>query len=1159
MCERLLVPILLFMVLALVGNASAELVGHWEFDGDFAGVGGVGQTGEPFGNISFEDDPWRGQVLSLPGGDDQYVVLGSVGISGNMPKTIACWAKADHTNIPNWTLIFGFTGQEDGSGGNGSHFNIGSLGGPGGVGAHVWGWEETIFSDDEALEWHHYAMTYDGTTIQYYGDGQLMDTDTAKSNDCDLSASADRVHAGSRITQASSFPGKVDDARIYNTALTADEIPGLMGPGYPYPSNPNPADGEVEVDVVMLEWAAGATAVSHKVYLSSDATIDDTDLLGETDLTIQVVTVDPGATYFWRIDEVEADGNVWAGDVWTFSTIPLEAHFPSPADGAEGLEPSTTLSWTAGKIVIMHDVYLGTDAAAVEARHPSTFKGKLMDASYDPGELKLFTTYYWAVDQFAPPPTGTVAGPLWSFSTAEYVVVEAGEATLDYDNTAEPFVSELVLDVPANVTAGGLLSDVTLRFRGAPNNLSIDEATGTYEIAGAGADVWGSADQFHYVYRELTGDATMIARVVSNGTGSNNWAKGGVMVRQGLAPGSTHALMAITGSEGGGGAFQWRPAADGDSSSAHDTAAGMAPGYWVKIERVGNALSGSYSADGVTWIQQGDAQAIEMTDPVLIGLFVTSHQSGEIRTYTFDNVSIDGNVSADDMSADVDSVSGNSAEPVYVALEDMAGNVGVAAYPDPAATRIDQWWNMRIPIAELAAQGVDLTIASKLIFGVGSGAGGGAGVVTVADVKIVKPVAMSETGDVTAPGDNVVSLPFYNSPSHGREDPPRAIDDDVNAKYLNFEGAIQPSGMQIEPLVGPTIITGLTLTTANDSPERDPASFEIYGSNESINGPYELIAGGDVVDFIGADAWLRFTINATAIKFDNTVEYRFYQVLFPTVRDPGAADSMQIAEIELLAASGYAFEGDAPDDTWDHDNGSDEWDGTAPGEGMPGGAISLTEDDVTFLRIQDTGDPRDYGMSDPTNRKVYFTRLTDISLDGLTIEARIRVATTGALDDQHPDGGGGIAPWPAEGIGYHIRDGGKGMIGVSDGVGIISFSLAQAGEPDFPDATSDVLVMNSLVGTEPTSDVDTEDIANAVALNVMAIDDATQWNTFVINIVAGGAGTHVVTVSANGGPAESFDVTLGSDLEAEAPFIAVGSSGTGGITAFDVDYLSVSN
>jgi len=299
-------------------------------------------------------------------------------------------------------------------------------------------------------------------------------------------------------------------------------------------------------------------------------------------------------------------------------------------------------------------------------------------------------------------------------------------------------------------------------------------------------------------------------------------------------------------------------------------------------------------------------------------------------------------------------------------------------------------------------------------------------------------------------------------------------------------------------------------------------------------------------------------MNATPISFENDVAYTYYQVMFPTVRDAASANSMQIAEVELIgvpgvvAPSGFVFEGDALDDTWDHDNGSDQWDGTGPGEGNPGGAALLTEDGVTFLRIQDIGDPRDLGISEPSNRKVYLTRLTDISLDGLSIEVRIRVATTAPLDDQVSGD-----PWPAEGIGYHIRDGGKGMIGVSDGVGVISFSLGQAGEPDYVDAASDVLVMNSLVGTEPTSDVDTEDAANAVALNMMAIDDATQWNTFVIDIVAGGAGTHVVTVSANGGPAESFDVTLGSDMEADAPFIAIGSSGTGGITAFDVDYLSV--
>lgn len=244
------------------------------------------------------------------------------------------------------------------------------------------------------------------------------------------------------------------------------------------------------------------------------------------------------------------------------------------------------------------------------------------------------------------------------------------------------------------------------------------------------------------------------------------------------------------------------------------------------------------------------------------------------------------------------------------------------------------------------------------------------------------------------------------------------------------------------------------------------------------------------------------------------------------------------------------------DGTWDHDNGSDEWDGTGPGAGMPGGAVALIEDDVTFLRIQDTGDPRDYGNSDPTNRKVYLTHLIDSGLDGARLEFRARVTMAATLDDKHPDGGGGVEPWPAGGIGYHIRDHGKGMFGIAEaGLGIISFSLAKAGEPDFPDATSDMLVMNNLVGDVPSADVDTGDAA--VASNMIAVADVTQWHTFTIDIAAGGAGTHIVSVSVDGGPAESFDVTTGDDPASDASHIAVGSSGTGAVTAFDVDYISV--
>ena len=254
----------------------------------------------------------------------------------------------------------------------------------------------------------------------------------------------------------------------------------------------------------------------------------------------------------------------------------------------------------------------------------------------------------------------------------------------------------------------------------------------------------------------------------------------------------------------------------------------------------------------------------------------------------------------------------------------------------------------------------------------------------------------------------------------------------------------------------------------------------------------------------------------------------------------------------------YTYDGDALDETWDHDNGSDSWDGTSIGEGLPGGASALVEDDVTFLRIQDTGDPRDYGNSDPSNRKVYLTRAVESNLDATQMEFRIRLATTAPLDDQHPDGGAGIEPWPAEGIAYHVRDGGKGMIGVGEaGLGVISFSLARGGQPGLEDVTGDVLVMNNLVGDVASGDVDTEDTADTImAKNYVAVEDITQWNTFAVTIAAGGAGTHEVTVSVNGGADQVFSVTAGDGLEGDGSYLAMGSSGTGGITAFDVDYFA---
>jgi hypothetical protein len=210
-------------------ETSTGLLARFEFEGNLDDSSGNGHHATAHGTgIGFEADANMGMVLSLPGGDNNYVSVPPVGLSGNDLTTIACWAKANHTSIPDWTLVFGFSTP---GGDCGSHFNIDSIGGPGGVGAHAWCWEETIFTDTEALEWRHYAMTYDGSRIDYYGDGVWKDTDPGKSNVIDLWRRGDYVNIGKRNTQASSFPGKVDDARIYKRVLTDAEIVTVMGGG----------------------------------------------------------------------------------------------------------------------------------------------------------------------------------------------------------------------------------------------------------------------------------------------------------------------------------------------------------------------------------------------------------------------------------------------------------------------------------------------------------------------------------------------------------------------------------------------------------------------------------------------------------------------------------------------------------------------------------------------------------------------------------------------------------------------------------------------------------------------------------------------------------------------------------------------------------------
>jgi RHS repeat-associated protein len=161
-------------------------------------------------------------------------------------------------------------------------------------------------------------------------------------------------------------------------------------------------------------------------------------------------------------------------------------------------------------------------------------------------------------------------------------------------------------------------------------------ASGTFTVKGAGSQIYGTADGFNFMYQSLSGDGTIVARVVSL-SGGNSYAASGVMIRETLTAGSTNAKTAY-----------W-PAyhsiyfdvrtTTGGSTSEPGTKSATLP-YWVEVVRSGTSFTSYTSPDGVIWSQLAPSQTISMAQNVYIGLAVTSANTSALATATFDNVSV---------------------------------------------------------------------------------------------------------------------------------------------------------------------------------------------------------------------------------------------------------------------------------------------------------------------------------------------------------------------------------------------------------------------------------------------------------------------------------------------------------------------------------------
>ena len=262
--------------------------------------------------------------------------------------------------------------------------------------------------------------------------------------------------------------------------------------------HPDPADGAESVDLnPTLSWTAGYGSKLHTVYLGDDYDqVNDATggaPQGATSYTSRNSLL-PERVYYWRVDEFDGV-ETYKGDIWSFTT-PGAVGSPSPANGAVDVKMIATLSWTAGDSAASHEVYFGTDQEAVRTADTASpeYKGSqaLGTESYDPGKLAWHTTYYWRVDE-VDAQGNTLKGPLWVFTTADFLCVDDFEDYTDDDAAGEAIWQSWIdgFGVPENgaqagnlmppyaertIVHGGLQS-MPLTYDNAPGAATYSEAT----------------------------------------------------------------------------------------------------------------------------------------------------------------------------------------------------------------------------------------------------------------------------------------------------------------------------------------------------------------------------------------------------------------------------------------------------------------------------------------------------------------------------------------------------------------------------------------------------------------------------------------------------------------------------------------------------------
>ncbi|MCP4256279.1 MAG: LamG domain-containing protein [Planctomycetes bacterium] len=325
-----------FSTMPVIDITDPNLIGWWKLD---AGIGNVAPDWSGHGNHGQIVEPqwlipgWIGES-ALNFGSGRYVAIRNLVL--NDPNatevSVSAWIRTSDTTMQ---TIVSFDRSE--------YWRLeagdSQYAGPGKVGWEVSTSTGIVDLASQKLiddgQWHHVAGVFDNGLMTVYIDGasdvsamggNTFGTGTARYGFI-ASQSEATAFDGDRSGSPGYFNGGLDDVRIYDKALTQEDIAQVMRGDLLLAWDLQPPSGTYDIETVpsSLSWKAGDMATEHDIYFGTDQqTVQSADASDTTGLyrgrqtsTIYVPPEDLawGQTYYWRIDELNTDGTITKGGI----------------------------------------------------------------------------------------------------------------------------------------------------------------------------------------------------------------------------------------------------------------------------------------------------------------------------------------------------------------------------------------------------------------------------------------------------------------------------------------------------------------------------------------------------------------------------------------------------------------------------------------------------------------------------------------------------------------------------------------------------------------------------------------------------------------------------------------------------------------------------